>query len=66
MFARALVYGEHDFEARHGLRLVGVHHALDDYGDVEIVLWPDWVTKVPTRADRISFSLGDPQPSATP
>jgi hypothetical protein len=49
-----------------GLGLPEARNKLDDYGDVEIILWPDWVTKVPTRADRITFSLGDPQPSATP
>jgi hypothetical protein len=49
-----------------GLGLPEARNKLDDYGDVEILLWPDWVTKVPTRADRVSFSLGEPQPSATP
>jgi hypothetical protein len=39
---------------------------LDDFGDVEITLWPDWVTTVPTRDDRITFTLGEPQPAASP
>ena len=39
---------------------------LDDFGDVEIALWPDWVTTIPKRADRITFTLGEPQPSASP
>lgn len=49
-----------------GLVLAEARSKLDDYGDVEITLWPGWVTTVPTRADRITFSLGDPQPSPTP
>lgn len=49
-----------------GLILAEARNRLDDYGDVEITLWPDWVTKVPTRPDRITFTLGEPQPSATP
>ena len=39
---------------------------LDDFGDAEITLWPDWVTTVPTRDDRITFTLGEPQPVASP
>src|SRR5215212_3095219 len=34
MLARAAVNGEDYFEARNGSRLVRVHHALDDGGDV--------------------------------
>lgn len=49
-----------------GLLLGEARNRLDDYGDVEITLWPDWVTTVPSRPDRITFTLGDPQPSATP
>ena len=49
-----------------GLVLADARAALDEFGDVEITLWPDWVTKVPTQADRITFTLGEPQPSATP
>ena len=49
-----------------GLLLAEARNKLDDYGDVDITLWPDWVTKVPTRPDRITFTLGDPQASAAP
>lgn len=49
-----------------GLGLADARARLTAYGDVEITLWPDWVSKVPTNADRITFTLGDPQPSATP
>lgn len=49
-----------------GLVLAEARSRLDDYGDVEITLWPDWVTNVPDRADRITFTLAEPQPSASP
>ena len=49
-----------------GLILADARNRLDDYGDVEISLWPDWVSKIPTRADRITFTVGDPQPSPAP
>ena len=48
-----------------GLVLAEARAKLDDDGDVEITLWPDWVTTIPTRADRITFSIGDPQPAAS-
>ena len=49
-----------------GLILADARNRLDDYGDVEISLWPDWVSKIPTRTDRITFTVGDPQPSPEP
>ncbi|MBI2780360.1 MAG: hypothetical protein HYX55_01020 [Chloroflexi bacterium] len=49
-----------------GLALAEARSRLDDYGDVEITLSPAWVTTVPTNPDRITFSIGDPRPSATP
>jgi len=49
-----------------GLVLADARARLDDYGDVEISLWPDWASTIPTRADRISFTIGDPQPSPAP
>jgi hypothetical protein len=49
-----------------GLILADARNRLDDYGDVEISLWPDWVDRVPTRTDRITFTIGDPQPSPGP
>ncbi|HET7181359.1 MAG TPA: hypothetical protein VFI15_03920, partial [Candidatus Limnocylindrales bacterium] len=49
-----------------GLVLIDARHRLEAYGDVEISLWPDWVDKVPTRTDRITLTIGDPQPSAAP
>jgi Baseplate J-like protein len=49
-----------------GLVLADARARLADYGDVEITLWPDWVSKVPAQADRVTFTIGDPQPSAAP
>lgn len=49
-----------------GLVLADARARLEDYGDVEISLWPDWVSTIPTRAGGITFTIGDPQPSAAP
>jgi hypothetical protein len=48
-----------------GLLVGDARGVLDDYGDVEISVWPDWVTKIPTNADRIELTLADPQPAPT-
>ncbi len=34
--------------------------ALAPFGDVELVLWPDWVTSVPTLDARVEVELRDP------
>lgn len=43
---------------------------LAPYGRVEIVLWPDWVTTVPTLAQRVTFTVnapsGPPLPTPAP
>jgi len=49
-----------------GLTLPAARARLDDLGDVAIQVWPDWVTTIPTRDDRITFELAAPQPSAPP
>ena len=49
-----------------GLALPDARSRLDDFGDVDIEVWPDWVTKIPTRADRVTLNLAAPQPSAAP
>jgi hypothetical protein len=51
-----------------GLVLAQARSRLDDFGDVSISLWPDWVTTIPTNDDRIQFTIAEPQPapSATP
>src|SRR4029079_14975040 len=49
-----------------GLVLAWARSRLEPYGDVSISVWPDWVTPIPTNADRIDFSLGEPQPAPSP
>jgi hypothetical protein len=49
-----------------GLVLAEARTRLGAFGDVEVSLWPDWVTSIPKREDRITLSLGDPRPSASP
>jgi hypothetical protein len=49
-----------------GLVLADARARLEDYGDVEISLWPGWVTTIPAKPDRITFTVGAPQPSTTP
>jgi len=51
-----------------GLVLAEARAKLDDYGQVQIALWPDWVSTIPTNADRISLTIGSPapRPSASP
>lgn len=49
-----------------GLALPDARARLDDFGDVDIEVWPDWVTKMPTRSDRLTFNLAEPQASAAP
>jgi hypothetical protein len=39
---------------------------LEPYGDVEISLWPDWATAVPTYAFRVDVSVGDAGPIVSP
>ena len=53
-------------ESIRGLLLADARGRLEDVGDVEIELWPDWVSTIPTRVDRITFDLAAPQPSASP
>ena len=49
-----------------GLVLAEARSRLDDYGDVQITLWPDWVTTIPTRVERITFTVAEPQPAPSP
>jgi hypothetical protein len=49
-----------------GLGLPEARSRLDDFGDVAIEVWPDWVTRIPNRDDRVTFVLAEPQPSAAP
>jgi hypothetical protein len=49
-----------------GLDLPAARAKLQPYGDVDIRLWPDWVTSIPTNADRVSLTIGDPAPAPSP
>jgi hypothetical protein len=49
-----------------GLVLAEARSRLDDFGDVEITVWPDWVTTMPTNAERITFTLDEPRPAPSP
>jgi len=49
-----------------GLGVPQARTRLEDYGDVSISLWPDWVSTIPTNGDRVDFTIGDPQPAPSP
>jgi hypothetical protein len=49
-----------------GLVLAEARSRLDDFGDVEITVWPDWVTTIPSNAERITFTLDEPRPAPSP
>ena len=49
-----------------GLVLAQARSRLDDFGDVSISLWPDWVTTIPTNDERIELTIGDPRPAPSP
>ncbi|HXG26031.1 MAG TPA: baseplate J/gp47 family protein [Candidatus Binatia bacterium] len=49
-----------------GLGIPEARALLEDYGDVVMEVSPDWVTTIPTRADRVTLELGAPQPSEAP
>ena len=39
---------------------------LEAYGDVQLSLWPDWVTTIPDNTDRIDLTLAEPALAASP
>ncbi len=47
-----------------GLSEADAMAALAPYGEIEITLWPGWVTAVPTLDQRVTLSLADPVDSA--
>jgi baseplate J-like protein len=49
-----------------GLVLAEARSRLDDYGVVEITLWPDWVTTIPSDTGRISFTVNEAAPTPGP
>jgi hypothetical protein len=51
-------------EAR-GLLLADARARLEAYGDVEISLWPDWVTNVPDDPSKVAVTILDPRPAAS-
>jgi Baseplate J-like protein len=48
-----------------GLDLAAARAKLETYGDVDIKLWPDWVTTIPSP-DRVTLTIGEPRPAASP
>ncbi|NJD27975.1 MAG: hypothetical protein FIA92_06715, partial [Chloroflexi bacterium] len=52
-------------EAR-GLLLAEARARLEAYGDVEISLWPDWVTNVPDDPSKVTVTILEPRPAASP
>ncbi|MEA2608223.1 MAG: Baseplate J-like protein, partial [Chloroflexota bacterium] len=49
-----------------GLDLPAARAKLQPFGDADIRVWPDWVTSIPTNADRVSLTIGSPAPVTTP
>jgi Baseplate J-like protein len=49
-----------------GLVLAEARARLEAYGQVQITLWPDWVSSIPSNPDRISLTVGAPQPAPSP
>jgi hypothetical protein len=43
-----------------GLVLAQARARLDDYGTMDITLWPDWVSTIPTDTSRISLTIVQP------
>ena len=49
-----------------GLDLPAARARLDDFGQVTMNVWPDWVTTIPTNLDRVTLTLSEPQPTTAP
>jgi hypothetical protein len=55
-----------------GMTVAQAKAELEEYGDVEISTWPDWVSTIPTIESRVEVVLDDAvtvetgAPSATP
>lgn len=49
-----------------GLDLPAARARLDALGNADVRLWPDWVTTIPTNADRVTLTIHDPTPMPTP
>ncbi|HEX8025894.1 MAG TPA: baseplate J/gp47 family protein, partial [Candidatus Limnocylindrales bacterium] len=48
-----------------GLDIPAARARLDDFGSVEVRVWPDWVTTIP-NSDRTTLTIGDPVPEPSP
>ena len=53
-------------ESIRGLVLPEARTTAAVYGDAQVTLWPDWVTTIPTNADRITLTLAEPAPAPSP
>jgi hypothetical protein len=53
-------------ESVRGLGVSAARAKLEDYGDVQVNVWPDWVTTIPTNRDRLTLTVASPAPAATP
>jgi hypothetical protein len=49
-----------------GLNIPAARSKLGDVGSVDLRVWPDWVTTIPTNADRVTLTIADPVPEPTP
>ena len=50
-----------------GLGLPQARTVLGEFGEVEITVWPDWVTTIPTAGGRATLTIRGPlEPSASP
>ena len=49
-----------------GLPIAEARSRLDNFGDVEISVWPDWVTTIPKNQERVSFTISEPRPAPSP
>jgi hypothetical protein len=53
-------------ESIRGLDLPAARARLADFGDVQVSVWPDWVTTIPTNLDRVTFTQSEPRPTTGP
>lgn len=48
-----------------GLSAADARELLEPYGDVDIILWPEWVSSVPTLGQRVTLVIVDPVDAAS-
>ena len=49
-----------------GLDLPAARAKLDAAGEVQVNVWPDWVTTIPTNLERVTITVTDPHPTTIP